>query len=161
MALVALAHFLNLEGKGGSYALASVQADTFVQSVQTVAYDIRDTAQADVVEAIVNWNWGSDEPAPKLTFDEIGSRQDATAAALQMLVNANLLTPDERLESFLRSATGLPAPDPETAREPEPPAPPAAPGTENPPPVAPPTKSASARARQRREHPKNRQEPLF
>ena len=29
--------FLNLDGKGGSYALASVQADTFVQSVQTVA----------------------------------------------------------------------------------------------------------------------------
>lgn len=116
MALVALAHFLNLEGKGGSYALASVQADTFVQSVQTVAEDIRNVAQAHVVEDIVDRNWGPDEPAPLLVFDEIGSRQDATAAALQMLVNAGLLTPDERLEAFLRSATGLPAPDPETER---------------------------------------------
>lgn len=119
MALVALAHFLNLEGKGGSYALASVQADTFVQSVQTVADDIRDVAQAHVVEDLVDVNWGADEPAPLLMFDEIGSRQDATAAALTMLVNAGLLTPDERLEAFLRSSTGLPGPDPETARDPE------------------------------------------
>ena len=63
-------------------------------------------------------NWGPDEPAPLLICDEIGSRQDATAAALQMLVNAGLLTPDGRLRRSLRSATGLPSPDPDTAREP-------------------------------------------
>lgn len=161
MALVALAHFLNLDGKGGSYALASVQADTFVQSVQTVAEDIRDTAQAHVVEDIIDWNWGPDEPAPLLVFDEIGSRQDATAAALQMLVNAGLLTPDPRLEAFLRSATGLPAPDPD-AEQPEGGADEDASANE------PPsnesnvqTRSAAARARQRREHPKNRQESLW
>ena len=117
MALVALAHFLNLEGKGGSYALASVQSDVFVQAVQTVAEDVRDIAQAHVVEDIIDWNWGPDAATPLLVFDEIGSRQDATAAALQMLVSAGLLTPDARLEHFLRSATGLPAADPETERE--------------------------------------------
>lgn len=117
MALVALAHFLNLDGKGGSYALASVQADTFVQSVQTVAADIRDVAQAHVIEDIVDRNFGPDEPTPLLVFDEIGSRQDATAAALQMLVNAGLLTPDARLEQFLRSSTGLPGPEPASERE--------------------------------------------
>lgn len=119
MALVALAHFLNLDGKGGSYALASVQADTFVQSVQTVADDIRDTAQAHIVEDLVDVNWGEDEPAPLLCFDEIGSRQDATAAALQMLVNAGLLTPDERLEMFVRQSTGLPSPDPDDDADPD------------------------------------------
>lgn len=117
MAVVALAHFLNLEGKGGSYALASVQADTFVQSVQTVGDDIRDVGQAHIVEDLVDLNFGEDAAVPLLVFDEIGSRQDATAAALQMLVNAGLIVPDERLEAFLRSATGLPAPDPDTARE--------------------------------------------
>lgn len=129
MAVVALAHFLNLEGKGGSYALASVQENTFVQSVQTVADDVREITQAHVVEDIVDRNFGSDAATPLLAFDEIGSRQDATAAALQLLVNANLLTPDEKLEAFLRSATGLPSPDPDTAREPaaatDPQAPPA------------------------------------
>jgi hypothetical protein len=120
MALVALAHFLNLDGKGGSYALASVQADTFVQSVQAVADDIRDVAQAHIVEDLVDVNWGPDEPTPLLVFDEIGSRQDAAASALQMLVNAGLLTPDERLELFIRQSAGLPSPDPDAPEPPEP-----------------------------------------
>jgi hypothetical protein len=112
MALAGLAHFLNLD-KGGSYALASVQADTFTQSVQTVADTIRDVAQAHIVEDLVDINWGPDEPAPLLTVDEIGSRQDATAAALQMLVTAGLLTPDPRLEAFERQTLGLPPVDPD------------------------------------------------
>ncbi len=140
MALVALAHFLNLDGKGGSYALASVQADTFVQSLQTVADTIRDTAQRRIVEPLVDANWGPDEPAPRLVFDEIGSRQDATAAALQMFVNSGLLTPDPRLEQFLRESTGLPAPDPDA---PEPPVE----GEKQPP--APPVATSSARRRLR------------
>lgn len=156
IALVALAHFLNLDGKGGSYALASVQADTFVQSVQTVAAEIRDVAQAHVVEDIVDRNWGPDEPTPLLVFDEIGSRQDATAAALQMLVSAGLLTPDARLEQFLRSATGLPAPDPETDPDVG-----SSDSGDQAPKVVPPTRNAAARARQHREHPRNRQEKLW
>ena len=53
-------------------------------------------------------------------FDEIGSRQDATAAALQMLVNSGLLTPDPRLEAFIRESSGLPGPDPDAEPPPEP-----------------------------------------
>lgn len=114
MALVALAHFLNLDGKGGSYALASVQQDTFVQAVGAVADHIRETAQAHVIDDIVDWNWGEDEPAPRLVFDAIGSRQDATSTAMQQLVSAGLLTPDSRLESFVRQMTGLPAAEDES-----------------------------------------------
>ena len=165
MAVPVLAHYLNLENKGGSYALANVQADTFIDSVQTTAEDFRDVAQAHVVEDIIDWNWGPDAEAPMLVFDRIGN--DIAAAALQMLVNARLLTPDERLEAFLRSATGLPTADPETERE-EPPAP-GAPdededgggGTAPPETSNRQTRPAAARARQRREHPKNRQEPLW
>lgn len=119
MALVALAHFLNLDGKGGSYALASVQQDTFVQAVGAVADHIRETAQAHVVDDLVDWNWGEDEPAPRLVFDAIGSRQDATASALQQLVSAGLLTPDTRLESYVRQMTGLPSADDEDEDMPE------------------------------------------
>ena len=163
MALVALAHFLNLDGKGGSYALASVQADTFVQSLQTVADTIRDTAQRRIVEPLVDANWGPDEPTPRLVFDEIGSRQDATAAALQMLVNSGLLTPDPRLEQFLRESTGLPAPDPD-ADEPGPPGPPpsaALPGMPGELQPTTPTRSAAARARWTRERPRYQQGALF
>lgn len=150
MALVVLAHFLNLEGKGGSYALANVQAGTFDQSVQTVAEDIREITQAFVVEDIVNRNWGTEEPAPMLVFDKIG--QELLAAALQMLVNAKLLTPDAPLESFLRSAAGLPAPDPESAREDEEPDP------DDPEDgaAAPPGQQPNARLRPRGRSPKDR-----
>lgn len=119
MALVALAHFLNLDGKGGSYALASVQEDTFTQSVGAVADHVRETAQAHIVDALVDWNWGEDEPAPRLVFDAIGSRQDATASAMQQLVNAGILTPDTRLERFVRQMTGLPEADPDEQAEDE------------------------------------------
>lgn len=112
MALCALAHFLNLD-RGGSYALASVQESTFTQGVQQVADDIRDTAQAHVVEDLVDINFGVDAGCPMLVVDEIGSRQDASAAALQMLVNTGLLTPDPELEAFERQQLGLPAPDPD------------------------------------------------
>lgn len=148
MALVALAHFLNLDGKGGSYALASVQQDTFIQAVGAVADHIRETAQAHVIDDIVDWNWGADEPAPRLVFDAIGSRQDATASALQQLVNAGLLTPDQRLESFVRQITGLPAPEiPGDAPDPEdptdPPIDPASPEMGTPQRTAPPPQSVS------------------
>jgi len=111
IALAGLAHFLNLD-KGGSYALASVQADTFTQAVQAIAETIRDTAQAHVIDDLVDLNFGEDVPSPQLTLDEIGSRQDATAAALQMLVTAGILAPDPALEAYERQQLGLPAADP-------------------------------------------------
>ncbi|MEJ9080761.1 hypothetical protein WKY82_20295 [Gordonia malaquae] len=111
IALAGLAHFLNLD-RGGSYALASVQADTFVQSVQTFAESIRDTANQHIVWDLVDLNWGQDEPAPLIVFDEIGSRQDATAAALKLLVDAGLLSPDVLVERKIRQDLGLPAAPP-------------------------------------------------
>jgi hypothetical protein len=120
--LAALANFLNLDGKGGSYALANVLSTTFTDSVQTVAEDVRDVAQADIVEGIVTANWGLDEPTPLLVFDEIGSRQDAAAASLALLAGAGLIKPDP--SSRLRSARRpdcprrTPTPTPPTDRPP-------------------------------------------
>ncbi|WP_051637054.1 phage portal protein family protein [Rhodococcus sp. UNC363MFTsu5.1] len=118
IALAGLAHFLNLD-RGGSYSLASVLNDTFVQSVQTFAESISDIANAHIVEDLVDINFRPDEPAPRIVFDEIGSRQDATAAALAMLVQAGLLEPDEALKISVRQMIGVPAarPDPPAAEE--------------------------------------------
>lgn len=109
IAIAGLAHFLNLAGGGGSYALASVQADTFAQAVQTHAEAIRDVFNAHVIEDLVDVNWGPDEPAPRLVFDAIGSEQDATAAALMALVQAGILRPDATLEQAMRQRMNLPA----------------------------------------------------
>lgn len=117
IALAGLAHFLNLD-RGGSYALASVQADTFVQSVQSFAESIRDTANAHVVEDLVDLNFGEDEPAPRLVFDEIGSRQDLTADALKTLIDAGLIRLDRSLEEYARQQYGLPSKDTPPPEEP-------------------------------------------
>jgi hypothetical protein len=56
----------------------------------------------------VDLNWGEDEPAPKIVFDEIGSRHHATAEAIKTLIDAGALSPDDGVEEQLRNAYSLP-----------------------------------------------------
>lgn len=108
----ALLHFLNLGTQTGSWALGSTFAEFFTMSLQSVAEQKRDTAQQHVVEDLVDVNFGPDEPAPRLVFEEIGSRQAATAQALKMLADAGILLPDKSLEEAARQQFGLPPKDP-------------------------------------------------
>lgn len=111
IARAVLAHFLNLGTETGSWALGSTFADFFTLSLQTVGMAIADTANQHIVEDLVDLNWGEDEPAPRITFDEIGSRHPLTAEAIKALVDAKALTPDPGLEQYLRTTFGLPALD--------------------------------------------------
>lgn len=120
IARAVLAHFLNLGTETGSWALGSTFADFFTLSLQTVAMQIADTANQHVVEDLVDWNFGESEPAPRIVFDEIGSKHPATAEAIKALVDAGVITADDDLEQYLRTALGLPDPDPDTARQPTP-----------------------------------------
>jgi hypothetical protein len=109
IARAVLAHFLNLGTQTGSWALGSTFADFFTLSLQAVAEEIRDTATSHIVEDIVDLNYGRDEPAPRIVFDEIGSRPDALVNAVAILIQNGVLKPDEDLEQFVRTALGLPA----------------------------------------------------
>ena len=106
-----LAHFLNLGTQTGSWALGSTFADFFTMSLQALAEQVADVASQHIVEDLVDVNWGEDEPAPRVVFDEIGSKQAATAAALKMLVDAGILRPDRSLEEEARQQYGLPPKD--------------------------------------------------
>ena len=112
IARAVLAHFLNLGTQTGSWALGSTFADFFTLSLQAVAEEIRNTATQHIVEDLVDINWGPEEPAPRIVFDEIGSRRDAVVQAITVLVGAGVLKPDEDLEQFVRTALGLPPRDP-------------------------------------------------
>lgn len=112
IARAVLAHFLNLGTQTGSWALGSTFADFFTLSLQALAQQVADVANSHVVEDIVDWNWGESEPAPKLVFEEIGSRQQATAAAIKLLADAGILLPDRSLEEAARQQFGLPPKDP-------------------------------------------------
>jgi hypothetical protein len=115
IARAVLAHFLNLGTQTGSWALGTTFADFFTMSLQTLAEQIRDVATQHIVEDLVDINFGEDEPAPRLVFDEIGSRQAATAQALKLLVDAGVIRPDQVLEDASRQQYGLPPADPATA----------------------------------------------
>lgn len=112
-----LAHFLNLGSQTGSWALGSTFADFFVLSLQTTGEQIASTANQHIVEDLVDANWGPNEPAPRIVFDEIGSRKDAVASALKLLVDAGILHTDRSLEESVRQDYGLPAADPETTSD--------------------------------------------
>jgi len=124
MARAVLAHFLNLGTQTGSWALGSTFADFFVMSLQTLADTISDTANAHIIEDLVDLNWGPEEPAPRIVCDEIGSMHDATAEAIATLVAAGVLLPDGVLERAVRVQYGLPAKEPGAPEaEPKPAAP--------------------------------------
>lgn len=104
-----LAHFLNLEGKGGSYALAETQSDLFVQSLQTIGEWIASTATQHIVEDLVRVAFPEHEGmCPRVTFDPIASKKEYTSADIAALINAGAIMPDRDLEAELRRRGGLP-----------------------------------------------------
>jgi hypothetical protein len=121
IARAVLAHFLNLGTQTGSWALGSTFADFFTLSLQALAMDIADTATQHIVEDLVDVNFGTSEPSPRVVFDEIGSQQVATAQALKLLFDAGAIFPDRALEESLRQQYGLPPKAQPTTPPPTPP----------------------------------------
>lgn len=107
----ALTHFLNLGQQTGSWALGSEFANFFIMTLQTIAEYICDIANQHIIEDLVDANWGEDEPAPLLVFEEIGAQNQAVAEALKVLVDAGIIFPDRTLEEWIREKSGLPAKD--------------------------------------------------
>ena len=99
IARAVLAHFLNLGTQTGSWALGSTFADFFTLSLQAVAEGVRDTATRHIVEDLVDINFGPTVAAPRIAFDEIGSR----ASELDRVREAAGLASDADLVKFLRT----------------------------------------------------------
>lgn len=112
MAKAVLAHFLNLEGKGGSYALAETQSDLFIQSLQTIADWVADTATQHVVEDLVELAFpGYEGTCPRVVVDPIASKKELSAADLTSLSSGDhpVIQPDKDLEEHVRRIYSLPA----------------------------------------------------
>ncbi|MBB1034641.1 hypothetical protein G6031_09595 [Dietzia sp. CQ4] len=109
----ALAHVLNLDGKGGSYALADTQLDMFEQSLQTTAEYVSITGTRYLIEPLCRVAFDLENeptagPFPKLTFDPIGSKKDLSPGDLAILVQAGIILPDRDLEEEVRRRGNLP-----------------------------------------------------
>lgn len=109
MARSVMAHVLNLDGKGGAYALASTQNDLLVQSLQTIAEWVQDTATQHVVEDLVRVAFPEhDGLMPRLVFDPIASKKEINPGDLAGLLNAKAIFADKDLEEDLRRRYTLP-----------------------------------------------------
>lgn len=109
IAIAVLANFLNLEGKGGSYALADTQSDFFNQSETTVAEWLADVANQHIIEDLVRVAFPEYEgPCPRISFDAIGSRKEMTTQDLSTAVRDGLVVPDKDLEEHWRRLHSLP-----------------------------------------------------
>lgn len=116
IARAVLAHFLNLGTETGSWALGSTFADFFTGSLNAVAQQIADVAQQHVVEDLVDLNWGSAEPAPRIVPTQIGEDQAATAESIKSLIESGAVVPDDELEAYMRARYRLPVKDARTSR---------------------------------------------
>lgn len=109
MARSVMAHVLNLDGKGGAYALASTQNDLLVQSLQTMAEWVQDVATQHVVEDLVRVAFPEhDGLMPQLVFDPIASKKEITPGDLAGLLNSKAIFADKDLEEDLRRRYTLP-----------------------------------------------------
>lgn len=99
----ALGHFLNLGSQGGgqvgSYNYGSVLADTFNLSLDVTAGLIAASAQSQLVNKLVDINFGLTVAAPRLVYDEIGTR----VSELDRVREDTGLTSDADLVKFLRT----------------------------------------------------------
>ena len=110
IAIAALANFLNLEGGGGSYALASTQSDFFNQSEQTTAGWVQDVVNQHVIEDLVRVAFPDySGSCPMITFDAIGSRKELSAQDLATLVRDKVIFADKDLDEHTRRIYDLPA----------------------------------------------------
>lgn len=108
MAEMALAGFLDLGNTAnGSRALGESFVDVFMLADQAIGEEAADIA-TDLSVQMVDYNWGEDEPAPRICINDVGSQQEVTAESLQILLDSGALSRDPELESYVRKEWGLP-----------------------------------------------------
>lgn len=131
IAQAVLASVLNLDASpNGSRALGETLVGLLEMGWQTLATEVTTPATKTAVK-IVDYNFGEDEPVPRIMATDI-NRPEATAEAIKAMMDCGALKYDPSLETFLRTRYKLPERD-ETYQPPVPPPPPG----QEPPPVDP------------------------
>lgn len=119
--------------QSGSRALGSAFIDSWTLALESIGEAIADTVTRQAVARIVEWNWGTDEPVPRVVVSGVGSRREVTAESLNMLLGSGALSADPALEAWVRREYRLPErEEPEPAPQPPTPAAPPASGPPEP-----------------------------
>lgn len=120
MARAFLAMFSLLgDTKTGSRSLGESFVDFFKMGVDATAGWYRDNTNKNVVENMIDWNFGIDENAPLLTWDEDPETR-ISATDFVALVDAGCIVVDDEVRTWLTDRWGLSDPGPNTPTPPGP-----------------------------------------
>jgi hypothetical protein len=111
-----LAQFLNDQRSDGSAITAA--SDIFVKSTKFIADQVRDVINKWAIPELVGYNWDVEE-FPELRVRRIGDTTDwrTISFAIRNFIGAGVVTPDDKLEAWVRDEMDLPMADPSTARQ--------------------------------------------
>jgi hypothetical protein len=101
----------------GSRALGDTFMDSFMLALESCAEAVADTATRQIAARIVEWNWGADEPVPRVVASGVGTRREVTAESLNLLMSSGALAADPYLEAWIRREYRLPERDPNSPFE--------------------------------------------
>ena len=115
IAMTVLADFIMLGHESvGSFALGASKVDLFVSGVESWVRLIAETFNSHAIPRLMNLNGYPTDRLPSLTYGQIAAIDlQELGAFLLNLSSAQLMTPDNNLEEYLRELAGLPAFRPE------------------------------------------------
>jgi len=123
IAMSMLGEFILLGSESvGSFALADSKTALFAQALGTYLDSIASIINNEAIPRLMKLNNFPEACCPKLAYDDIETPDlAALSSSLASLVGAGVLTPDDKLEEWVREYGNLPATDTMSARmEPEP-----------------------------------------
>lgn len=98
---------------------AQVMLDMFMKSTRYLADIIREVINKHAIPELVSWNWANVDEFPRLRVRHIGQVTDLRTISFTVrnLVGAGVITPDDKLEEFMRDLNDLPRREESTSRD--------------------------------------------
>lgn len=93
--------------------------DLFIKSSRFLAEIVRDVINKWAIPELCGYNWPGVTDYPELRVRRVGDTTDwrQFSFAIRNFVGAGILTPDDKLEEWIRDEMDLPMADPSTARD--------------------------------------------
>jgi len=92
----------------GSRALGETFMDLFLLALQSIADAHAEQGTDQLSVPLVDYNWGEDEPAPRIICGDVGAQHEVTAQTMQLLLSSGAVSADPALEEYLRKEYKLP-----------------------------------------------------
>lgn len=105
-----LANFLELgQGSSGSYALSYDLSDFFLGGIEHIADQICEVFNQQIIPELINLNFGKMKYYPQLKCSGISDKAGKELSEiLKTFADANIIRPDDLLETHIRERYGLP-----------------------------------------------------